>query len=48
MLAPLLLPGLLGTIAYAILIPLLIIIMGFMLLILVAITQTLQHSGVSS
>jgi hypothetical protein len=43
MLAPLLLPSLLGMIVYAILLPLLIIIMGFMSLITVAITQKLQQ-----
>jgi hypothetical protein len=43
MLAPLLLPSLLGMIVYAILLPLLIIIMGSMSLITVAITQKLQQ-----
>jgi len=42
MLAPLILPGLLGMVVYAMLLPLLIIIMGLMSLITVAITQTLQ------
>ena len=43
MLAPLLLPSLLGVVAFAMLLPLLIIIMGFMSLITVAITQKLQQ-----
>jgi uncharacterized membrane protein HdeD (DUF308 family) len=43
MLAPLLLPGLLGMIIYAILLPLLVIVMGFMSLITVAITRKLQQ-----
>ncbi|MFZ3149551.1 MAG: DUF308 domain-containing protein [Methanothrix sp.] len=42
MLAPLLLPSLLGMVVYAMLLPLLIIIMGFMSLISVVITQKLQ------
>lgn len=42
MLAPLLLPSLLGMVVYAMLLPLLIIIMGFMSLITVVITQKLQ------
>ncbi|MCP1392661.1 MAG: DUF308 domain-containing protein [Methanothrix sp.] len=45
MLAPLLLPGLLGIVVYAILIPLLVIIMGFLSLIMVSITQKLQQAG---
>jgi hypothetical protein len=44
MLAPLLLPSLLGMVVYAILIPLLIIIMGFLSLITVTITQKLQQA----
>jgi hypothetical protein len=48
MLAPLILPGLLGMVVYAMLLPLLIIIMGLMSLITVAITQTLQEVGVNS
>jgi uncharacterized membrane protein HdeD (DUF308 family) len=43
MLAPLLLPSLLGMVVYAMLLPLLIIIMGFMSLITVVITQKLQQ-----
>ncbi|MDD1760468.1 MAG: hypothetical protein LUQ44_07665, partial [Methanothrix sp.] len=43
MLAPLLLPSLLGVVAFAMLLPLLIIIMGSMSLITVAITQKLQQ-----
>ncbi len=45
MLAPLLLPSLLGMVFYAILIPLLIIIMGFLSLIMVYITQKIQQGG---
>ena len=45
MLAPLLLPGLLGVVAFAMLLPLLIIIMGSMSLITVAITQKLQQGA---
>ena len=48
MLAPLLLPGLFGMIAYALLLPLLIIIMGLMVLILVAITQKLNGMSMPS
>ncbi|HOE46706.1 MULTISPECIES: hypothetical protein [Methanothrix] len=48
MLAPLLLPGLFGMIAYALLVPLLIIIMGLMVLILVAITQKLNGMSMPS
>ncbi|NYT10864.1 MAG: hypothetical protein GKC09_13175 [Methanosarcinales archaeon] len=44
MLAPLLLPSLLGMVVYAIIIPLLIIIMGFLSLIMVTITQKLQQA----
>jgi hypothetical protein len=43
MLAPILLPSLLGMVVYAMLLPLLIIIMGFMSLITVVITQKLQE-----
>jgi len=43
MLAPLLFPSLLGMVVYAMLLPLLIIIMGFMSLITVVITQKLQE-----
>ena len=42
MIAPFLLPNLLGMVAYAILLPLLVIIMGLLSLILVSITQKLQ------
>lgn len=42
MLAPLLLPGLLGMVAYALLLPTLIIVMGSMVLVLVAITQRIK------
>jgi hypothetical protein len=45
MLAPLFLPSLLGMVFYAILIPLLIIIMGFLSLIMVYITQKIQQGG---
>ena len=45
MLAPLLLPSLLGVVAFAMLLPLLIIIMGSMSLITVAITQKLQQGA---
>ncbi len=48
MLAPLLLPGLFGMVAYALLLPLLIIIMGLMVLILVAITQKLNGMSMPS
>jgi uncharacterized membrane protein HdeD (DUF308 family) len=43
MLAPLLFPSMLGTVVYAILLPFLIIIMGFLSLIMVSITQRLQQ-----
>jgi len=45
MLAPLLLPSFLGMVVYAIIIPLLIIIMGLLSLIMVSITQKLQQVG---
>jgi uncharacterized membrane protein HdeD (DUF308 family) len=48
MLAPLVLPGLLGMVVFAMLLPLLIIIMGLMSLITVAITQKLQQVEVNS
>jgi uncharacterized membrane protein HdeD (DUF308 family) len=47
MLTPLLLPSMLGMIVYAILLPLLIIIMGSLSLILVAITQRLSQGTVN-
>jgi uncharacterized membrane protein HdeD (DUF308 family) len=48
MLAPLVLPGLLGMVVFTMLLPLLIIIMGLMSLITVAITQKLQQVEVNS
>jgi uncharacterized membrane protein HdeD (DUF308 family) len=47
MLAPILFQSLLGMVVYALLLPLLIIIMGFLSLITVAITQKLQQGEVS-
>ncbi len=44
-LTPLLLPGLLGMVIYAILLPFLVIIMGLLTLSMVAITQKLQQSA---
>ena len=44
-LAPVLLPGLLGMVMYAILLPLLVIIMGLLTLIMVSITQKLQQGA---
>jgi len=48
MIAPLLLPNLLGMIVYAILLPLLVIIMGCLMLITVSITQKLQRDAATA
>ena len=43
--APVLLPNLLGMIAYAVLIPLLIITMGLLTMITISVTQRLQQGA---
>jgi hypothetical protein len=48
MLTPVLLPNLLGMVVYAILLPLLVIIMGVLMLITVSITQKLQRGAATA